>query len=84
MLTVGLSPYSTSRAQAGMIYIDMNRGTERSGSPSVALRLKAGQIRYGVNWQGNAIKMQYERLAANAQVNPEATVAETLNHTCAL
>ena len=43
-----------------------------------ALRLRAGQVRYGANWQGTAIKMQYERLATNMQVDPEQPVLDSL------
>jgi hypothetical protein len=56
----------------------MSRDIEAASEPNHARRVKAGRIRYGANWQGTAIKMQYERLAANMQVDPDAPVADSL------
>jgi hypothetical protein len=56
----------------------MSRDAEAAYDPGHARRVKVGQIRYGLNWQATAIKMQYERLAANTQVDPEAPVADSL------
>jgi hypothetical protein len=55
-----------------MIISEMSQDTD-------PVRLKAAQIRYSVNWQGIAIKMQYERLRANMHVDPEASVGEVLS-----
>lgn len=40
------------------------------------LRRNAGQIRYSVNWQGTAIRMQYERLAASMHIDTETPLIE--------
>jgi hypothetical protein len=53
----------------------MSEDTEED-DPAI-LRRNAGQIRYSVNWQGTAIKVQYERLAVNMHINPEIPVIES-------
>jgi hypothetical protein len=56
----------------------MTSDPKASNEPDLALRLRAGHIRYGANWQGTAIKTQYKRLASNMQVDPEQPVLESL------
>jgi hypothetical protein len=39
--------------------------------PAVPLRQRVAQIRYDVNWQGTAVRMQYERLVAHLNLSLE-------------
>jgi hypothetical protein len=55
----------------------MSRYYEPSTSPAM-LRQRAGHIRYNANWQGTAITMQYERLAASMHIDPESLITEAL------
>lgn len=57
----------------------MNGDAEAGSSLASTMNLRAGQIRYSLNWQGTAIKVQYERLAANMHVDPEDSVLESMN-----
>jgi hypothetical protein len=56
----------------------MSQDTGADSSSTPAMRLKAAHIRYGVNRQGTAIRMQYERLVAAMDIDPEVDVHEVL------
>jgi hypothetical protein len=57
----------------------MSQDAGASSSSDPAIRPKVAQIRYGANWQGTAIKTQYERLAAGIYINPGDNVQEVLS-----
>jgi hypothetical protein len=57
----------------------MSHDAEAASSPVLTMSRRAGQIRYHLNWQGTAIKVQYDRLAANMYVDPEDSVLESMN-----
>jgi hypothetical protein len=57
----------------------MSHDFEAGRTPAPAMKLRAGQIRYSLNWQGTAIRVQYERLAENMNVNPEESVLVSMN-----
>lgn len=45
----------------------------------VPLSRRAAQIRYDINWQGTAVRMQYERLVAHMGLSPEERVSALLH-----
>jgi hypothetical protein len=51
--------------------VDSNRNITVGTLLAAPLRQRVAQIRYDVNWQGTAIRMQYERLVAHLDLSLE-------------
>jgi hypothetical protein len=47
--------------------------------PATPLWQRAAQVRYGVNWQWTAVKMQHERLMSRPMASPGDPVEQALN-----
>jgi hypothetical protein len=50
---------------------DRNQGDVRG----IPLSQRVAQVRYDANWQGTAVRMQYERVAAHLELPPEEQLA---------
>lgn len=58
---------------------ELNRGVAGRTLADIPLRQRAAQIRYDINWQGTAVRMQYGRLVAHMNLPLEGRV---LAHLC--